>query len=57
MFVITKENRAKPLIKMAVMPEFINVIMENNWLHKSGTNGMFYNLAMKGFHYCHTFLF
>ena len=36
-----------PLWKIQICPEFINLIMEYNWYHKFGVNGMLYNVAMK----------
>ena len=33
------------------------MVMENIQSHKSVANSTLYNVAMKGFHYCHTFLF
>ena len=39
------------------LPGFMIVRMENIWLHKSGVNSTFYNVAMKGFHYYCAFLF
>ena len=47
----------KHLWKRQVCTKFINLIMENNWSHKSGANSGLYNVAMKGFHYYHAFLF
>ena len=38
-----------PLQKRQVCTKFINVIMENNWLHKSGANSTLYNVAMTSF--------
>ena len=43
------KNVQKSLWKRQVCLEFINTIMENNQLHKSGANRTLYNVAMKGF--------
>ena len=37
-----------PLLKRQICPKFINVMMENNRLHKSGANSTLYNISMKG---------
>ena len=39
----------KTLWKIHLCCQFINLLMGNNWPHKSGTNSTLYNLAMKGF--------
>ena len=38
----------KTFWKMQICPKSINVIMENNWLHKYGANITLYNVAIKG---------
>ena len=44
-----KKNVQNYLWKRHICSEFINIIMENNWLHKSGANSLLYNVAMEGF--------
>ena len=43
-----KYTTQNPLLKRQLCPEFINVMIENNLSHKSGTNSMLCNVAMKG---------
>ena len=44
-----KKTVQNPLWKIQVCPNFVNVILENIWLHKYGANITWCNLAMKGF--------
>ena len=44
-----KKTMQDPILNRQVCTEFINVIMENNWLHKSDANSTLYNAGMKGF--------
>ena len=44
-----KKTVQNHLWKRQVRPEFINVIMENNWSHNSDANSKLYNLARKSF--------
>ena len=46
---LLKTTVQNPLWKRQVCPKFIKIMMENNRSHKSGTNIMLYNTAMKGF--------
>ena len=42
-----KKTMQNPLWERKVCPKLINVIMENNWSHKSGSNSTLYNITMK----------
>ena len=44
-----KKTMKTPLWKIQVCIKSINVIMENNWSHKSGANSTWYKIAMNGF--------
>ena len=44
-----KKTVQNPLLKRKLCPEFINVIMENNWLHNYCANSTLYNISIKGF--------
>ena len=46
-----------PLWQIQVFPEFINIMIENNPLHKSGAKSTLYIVALEVFRYCRTFLF